>query len=180
MISVAIVELLGIAAVVQDDFIRDCRTSDPFPQYLQPYPINRQSSVFIKAAQDDIERTCTLLTLYYAISRSREFSILDTWSLYRLCFVSFDLPCRAPPVKLVDGPTRSETFDPALSLRAVLEEKCTALHGVPTMFTAQLALLDKLDKGGNVAGLNGIELDFSSLRSVQVCLWREFGEGTND
>lgn len=34
------------------------------------------------------------------------------------------------------------------------------------MFTAQLALLDKLDKGGKVEGLDGIELDFNSLRLV--------------
>lgn len=35
----------------------------------------------------------------------------------------------------------SESFDPTLTLRAVQEEKCTALYGVPTMFTAELELL---------------------------------------
>ena len=32
-----------------------------------------------------------------------------------------------------------ETFDPAAVLAAVSEERCTALHGVPTMFIAELA-----------------------------------------
>jgi fatty-acyl-CoA synthase len=35
-----------------------------------------------------------------------------------------------------------EIFDPAATLRAVSQERCTALHGVPTMFIAQLALPD--------------------------------------
>lgn len=32
----------------------------------------------------------------------------------------------------------TEVFDPESSLKAVAEEKCTALHGVPTMFIAEL------------------------------------------
>lgn len=36
-----------------------------------------------------------------------------------------------------------EIFDPAKVLEAVEEERCTALHGVPTMFIAELDLLDK-------------------------------------
>ena len=34
------------------------------------------------------------------------------------------------------------SFDPAASLRAVSQEKCTSLYGVPTMFIAELALPD--------------------------------------
>jgi fatty-acyl-CoA synthase len=34
------------------------------------------------------------------------------------------------------------TFDPELSLRAVVAERCTSLYGVPTMFIAELALPD--------------------------------------
>jgi len=34
----------------------------------------------------------------------------------------------------------SEAFDPASALETVQEEACTALHGVPTMFIAELAL----------------------------------------
>ncbi|KAA0919177.1 AMP-binding protein [Dietzia sp. ANT_WB102] len=33
-------------------------------------------------------------------------------------------------------------FDPAATLRAVVQEKCTSLYGVPTMFIAELALED--------------------------------------
>jgi fatty-acyl-CoA synthase len=36
----------------------------------------------------------------------------------------------------------SPGFDPASSLRAVQEERCTSLYGVPTMFIAELALPD--------------------------------------
>jgi acyl-CoA synthetase (AMP-forming)/AMP-acid ligase II len=35
----------------------------------------------------------------------------------------------------------AEAFDPLASLKAVQEEKCTALYGVPTMFLAQLELI---------------------------------------
>ena len=35
-----------------------------------------------------------------------------------------------------------EGFDPAQTLRSVADEKCTALHGVPTMFLAELDLPD--------------------------------------
>ncbi|MEA2690559.1 MAG: fatty-acyl-CoA synthase [Candidatus Eremiobacteraeota bacterium] len=37
------------------------------------------------------------------------------------------------------------TFDPALTLEAVVKEKCTSLYGVPTMFIAELALPDFTD-----------------------------------
>lgn len=36
----------------------------------------------------------------------------------------------------------SESFDPALTLKAVEQEQCTSLYGVPTMFIAELALPD--------------------------------------
>ncbi|WP_134774328.1 AMP-binding protein [Ornithinimicrobium flavum] len=34
-------------------------------------------------------------------------------------------------------------FDPAATLRAVREERCTSLYGVPTMFIAELELIDR-------------------------------------
>lgn len=37
----------------------------------------------------------------------------------------------------------SECFDPLATLRAVQDEKCTALYGVPTMFISELELLEK-------------------------------------
>lgn len=36
----------------------------------------------------------------------------------------------------------AESFDPIATVKAVRDEKCTALHGVPTMFIAELELLD--------------------------------------
>lgn len=44
----------------------------------------------------------------------------------------------------------SETFDPLQALRAVILEKATMLHGVPTMFISELALLEELDQGGSI------------------------------
>jgi len=35
----------------------------------------------------------------------------------------------------------SETFNPAAALQAVIDERCTGLHGVPAMFSAELELL---------------------------------------
>jgi len=46
-----------------------------------------------------------------------------------------------------------EAFDPLATMKAVAEERCTALHGVPTMFIAQL---DHPDFG---------QFDFSTLRT---------------
>ncbi|GAA3724430.1 AMP-binding protein [Gordonia hankookensis] len=48
-------------------------------------------------------------------------------------------------------------FDPAATLAAVSEHRCTSLYGVPTMFIAELALLDD---AGVTAGF-----DLSSLRT---------------
>lgn len=48
-------------------------------------------------------------------------------------------------------------FDPEATLRAVSDHRCTSLYGVPTMFIAELALLDKL---GDAA-----DFDLSSLRT---------------
>lgn len=46
----------------------------------------------------------------------------------------------------------SETFNPGAVLKVVAQEKCTGLHGVPTMFVAEL---DHQDFG---------KYDYSSLR----------------
>ena len=51
---------------------------------------------------------------------------------------------------VIPGPA----FDPAASLSAVEKYRCTSLYGVPTMFIAELALLD-----------DGAEYDLSSLRT---------------
>ena len=73
-----------------------------------------------------------------------------------------------------------------MTLRAVLDEKCTASyvsfyrffvlaevlfsHGVPTMFISQFGVLEKLQAGQKVEGLSLDQLDFSHLRFVSVIL----------
>jgi len=49
----------------------------------------------------------------------------------------------------------AETFDPIKTLEAVSEERCTALHGVPTMFIAELGLPDfeRFDLGSLRTGI---------------------------
>ena len=47
----------------------------------------------------------------------------------------------------------SEYFDPLQTLRAIAQERCTAVHGVPTMFIAQLGHADF------------VQFDLSSLRT---------------
>ena len=49
----------------------------------------------------------------------------------------------------------AEAFDPLATLRAVAEERCTALYGVPTMFIAQLdhPEFDKFDLGSLRTGI---------------------------
>ena len=48
-----------------------------------------------------------------------------------------------------------EAFDPVAALAAVAEERCTALHGVPTMFIAELshARFDEFDLGSLRTGI---------------------------
>ncbi|GLB04875.1 putative long-chain-fatty-acid-CoA ligase [Aspergillus vadensis CBS 113365] len=73
----------------------------------------------------------------------------------RMDLTSFDILCCPPPLfhcfGLVLGMLAvvthgskivfpSETFDPKAVLHAISDEKCTALHGVPTMFEAILSL----------------------------------------
>jgi fatty-acyl-CoA synthase len=47
----------------------------------------------------------------------------------------------------------SEGFDAAASLKAITEEKCTVLHGVPTMFTAVLKELEDQSEKYDVSSL---------------------------
>lgn len=46
----------------------------------------------------------------------------------------------------------SERFQPSATLQAVINERCTALHGVPAMFISELSLLQK-------------DMDLSTLRT---------------
>jgi len=55
----------------------------------------------------------------------------------------------------------SEIYDPCAIVDAVVNERCTALHGVPTHFLGVLAEVERRQQGGE-------KLDFSSLRSVSL------------
>ncbi|PRP81520.1 AMP-binding domain-containing protein [Planoprotostelium fungivorum] len=62
--------------------------------------------------------------------------------LYHCFGITLDPGCLAA---ITHGSTMifpSPGFDPKLTLEAVQQEKCTALHGVPTMFISELALLE--------------------------------------
>ncbi|SJX65406.1 related to Long-chain-fatty-acid--CoA ligase [Sporisorium reilianum f. sp. reilianum] len=67
----------------------------------------------------------------------------------------------------------AEGFDPLRSLRAVSEERCTAMHGVPTHFIAELELLESIREHAEdpthhplPQGVRqGEAFDFSSLRT---------------
>jgi fatty-acyl-CoA synthase len=53
-------------------------------------------------------------------------------------------------------------FDPALTLAATAEERCTSLYGVPTMFIAEWALIES---GGSTGGEGPRGFDLSSVRT---------------
>ncbi|GAA4641415.1 AMP-binding protein [Gordonia humi] len=54
-------------------------------------------------------------------------------------------------------------FDPAATLSAVEKYRCTSLYGVPTMFIAELALLDTVAGSGTSGGSR--KFDLSTLRT---------------
>lgn len=79
---------------------------------------------------------------------------------HRMNLTSFDILCCPPPLfhcfGLVLGMLAvvthgskiifpAETFDPLATLHAISDEKCTALHGVPTMFEAILSFNKPVD-----------------------------------
>ena len=47
----------------------------------------------------------------------------------------------------------SEGFDPHLSLKAITQEKCTVMYGVPTMFTANLKALEETPEAYDLSSL---------------------------
>lgn len=71
----------------------------------------------------------------------------------------------------------SEAFDPAATLKSVQEEKCTALYGVPTMFIAELELL----QNGAVpyTGFDYLRTGIASGSSVPVELMRKLHKVLN-
>lgn len=50
----------------------------------------------------------------------------------------------------------SDTFDPPAIVDAVVAEKCTALHGVPTHFLGVLSEVDKRRDAGSPANMSSL------------------------
>lgn len=71
----------------------------------------------------------------------------------------------------------SEAFDPHATLKAVQEEKCTALYGVPTMFVAELELL----QNGTVphTGFEHLRTGIAAGSSVPAELMRKLHKTLN-
>ena len=71
----------------------------------------------------------------------------------------------------------TETFDPYATLRAVQEERCTALYGVPTMFLAELELL----QNGTVAyeGFQHLRTGIAAGSSIPAELMRKLHKQLN-
>jgi len=71
----------------------------------------------------------------------------------------------------------AESFDPVATLKAVQEEGCTALHGVPTMFIAELELL----KSGEIEhrGLDKLRTGIAAGSSVPLELMKKLHQTLN-
>lgn len=68
----------------------------------------------------------------------------------------------------------SSTFDPSAVLQAVVRERCTTLHGVPTIFVALLERYHELNLGPvsiRAGLLGGASIPISLLKDLQ----KEFG-----
>lgn len=60
----------------------------------------------------------------------------------------------------------SEIFDPKTVVDAVVGEKCTALHGVPTHFLGVLTEVDKRQAEGDSLDLSHLRYGFDAKRLV--------------
>lgn len=69
----------------------------------------------------------------------------------------------------------SEAFDAVASLQAVRKHKCTALHGVPTMFAAQLEADEEIAKGGLDSLRTGIAAGSAVPHEIMKRLEATFG-----
>jgi fatty-acyl-CoA synthase len=97
----------------------------------------------------------------YFVARGQGFTAADRLCIpvpFYHCFgmVMGNLGCTTHGATMV---IPSDAFDPAHVLATVEAERCTALYGVPTMFIAELALLDE-------TRVDGVDrYDLSSLRT---------------
>lgn len=71
----------------------------------------------------------------------------------------------------------SEAFDPAAALKSVQEERCTALYGVPTMFIAELELLN--NGAVSYTGFDHLRTGIAAGSSVPAELMRKLHKVLN-
>lgn len=69
----------------------------------------------------------------------------------------------------------SETFDPGAVLQAVVTEKCTGLHGVPTMFIAELDYMRQHKTLGKIVLRTGVVAGSPVSPSLMARLQQTFG-----
>ncbi|KDQ20227.1 hypothetical protein BOTBODRAFT_101410 [Botryobasidium botryosum FD-172 SS1] len=70
----------------------------------------------------------------------------------------------------------SETYDPVATLRALKEEECTGVHGVPTHF---LGLLAELEKDGDRTGLHKMRTGIAAGSPTPISLMNRLIEKLN-
>lgn len=106
---------------------------------------------------------------------SRGLAVRSRTILYRGSFPSsFFLPhARARKTHGASVVYAAEGFDPVRALRATSEERCTALHGVPTHFISELEVLDQIQAHASSpssvplppGARSGETFDFTPLRT---------------
>ncbi|KAF9266062.1 acetyl-CoA synthetase-like protein [Marasmius fiardii PR-910] len=67
----------------------------------------------------------------------------------------------------------SETYDPSSIVDTVMEEKCTALHGVPTHFLGVLSEVDKRRKAGENVDTRSLRTGIAAGTSIPIELMKQ-------
>ncbi|KAF9779006.1 acetyl-CoA synthetase-like protein [Thelephora terrestris] len=73
----------------------------------------------------------------------------------------------------------SETFDPKRVVDALLEEKCTALHGVPTHFLGVLSEVERRKNGGDDVNLSRLRTGIAAGSPIPIDLMKQLIEKMN-
>ena len=127
----------------------ECRRLEELTAVLQPDDaINIQFTSGTTGAPKGATLThFNILNNGYFVGQAMKFTERDRLCIpvpFYHCFgmVMGNLNCTIHGATMV---IPNDGFDPALTLAAVSEEKCTALYGVPTMFIAELDLPDFQD-----------------------------------
>ncbi|KAL9112739.1 MAG: hypothetical protein Q9227_003042 [Pyrenula ochraceoflavens] len=138
------------------------RATIPFKALLESTSYDRSPTSDSTLSNDDIvniQFTSGTTSMPKAASLSHRSILNNGFSIgSRMLLTPSDIVCCPPPLFHCFGCILgymatathgsaivfpSEAFDPKRTLRAVQDEKCTALYGVPTMFVAELELLSR-------------------------------------